>query len=201
MRLSILRLAILSTPLALTACGDGWEAVKTTEYFPYGNKRTAGSGVAYVLARMMPEKELNVAEPVVEPPPAPAEPAPALEAEAIFNEAQSKGGSPMPAKTPEEAAPADEEMEGVALDMNNGSQKLLEQNIKTAATEQDSELHVSEIEPAAGIEEPGVYPNRVIEPSHVITMPEDHIVSPKVEVIELTSEGQKSLNQIYKDDF
>ena len=55
---SLLRLAILSAPLVLTACGDGWEAQKTQSHFPYGNERTAGSGVVYVLAKMMPEKDL-----------------------------------------------------------------------------------------------------------------------------------------------
>ena len=51
-------LALLSAPMILTAC-EGYEMV-LTDAFPYGNQRTAGSGVAYVLARMMPEKELNL---------------------------------------------------------------------------------------------------------------------------------------------
>jgi len=44
----------------LSACGEGWEMKLTKSYFPYGNARTAGSGVAYVLARMKPPRELNV---------------------------------------------------------------------------------------------------------------------------------------------
>lgn len=55
-----LTLALLSAPFLLTACGEGYEIVKTTDMFPYGNQRTAGSGVAYVLAKMMPEKQLKV---------------------------------------------------------------------------------------------------------------------------------------------
>lgn len=45
--------------LSLSACGDNYVAIKTTEHFPYGNQRTAGSGVAYVLAKMLPERSLN----------------------------------------------------------------------------------------------------------------------------------------------
>ena len=101
---SLLRLAILSAPLVLTACGDGWEAQKTQTHFPYGNERTAGSGVVYVLAKMMPEKDL-VLEPVmekVEEEPEAVEPV--LEAEEIFNDAQKKGAAPKMKKEPVSAA-------------------------------------------------------------------------------------------------
>ncbi len=46
--------------LTLTGCGDGYEMIKTDTMFPYGNQRTAGSGVAYVLAKMLPKKELKL---------------------------------------------------------------------------------------------------------------------------------------------
>lgn len=103
-----LLLSLLVAPLFVAAC-DGYEPVLTDEYFPYGNQRTAGSGVAYVLAKMMPEKELKL-EAVQETqqiiqeipgPPAPA-PAPAPEPEAapepmeetpmeeVFQDAQQK---------------------------------------------------------------------------------------------------------------
>tara|TARA_R110001592_G_scaffold20926_9_gene84632 strand:- start:18005 stop:18727 length:723 start_codon:yes stop_codon:yes gene_type:complete len=101
---SFLRLAILCAPFVLTACGDGWEAQKTDTYFPYGNQRTAGSGVVYVRAKMMPEKKM-VLEPVmekVEPKPATVEPV--LEADDIFSDAQKKGA---PAKATQHAAPAE----------------------------------------------------------------------------------------------
>lgn len=80
-----LKYALLTVPLLLAACGDGYEPVRTTA-FPYGNQRTAGTGVAYVLAKMMPEKELKLepakAEPKPEPPPAPkVEPKPAPKVE------------------------------------------------------------------------------------------------------------------------
>ena len=52
-----------SSLFLLTGCGEGYELVKTNTMFPYGNQRTAGSGVAYVLAKMMPKKELKL-EPV-----------------------------------------------------------------------------------------------------------------------------------------
>ena len=91
---AFLRLSVLCAPLLLTACGEGWEAQKTTEHFPYGNQRTAGSGVVYVRAKMMPEKELKV-EPVLEEVAAevPDEVEPVLQAEEIFEEAQTKGSA------------------------------------------------------------------------------------------------------------
>lgn len=52
-----------SSVFLLTGCGEGYEMIKTNTMFPYGNQRTAGSGVAYVLAKMMPKKELKL-EPV-----------------------------------------------------------------------------------------------------------------------------------------
>lgn len=53
-------LVLLALPFFVSGCGDGFEMIKTDSYFPYGNQRTAGSGVAYVLAKMLPKKELNV---------------------------------------------------------------------------------------------------------------------------------------------
>lgn len=52
-----------SSVFLLTGCGEGYELIKTNTMFPYGNQRTAGSGVAYVLAKMLPKKELKL-EPV-----------------------------------------------------------------------------------------------------------------------------------------
>ena len=49
-----------SSLFLLAGCGEGFEPVKTNTIFPYGNARTAGSGVAYVLAKMLPEKELKL---------------------------------------------------------------------------------------------------------------------------------------------
>ena len=96
-------LACVALPLA--ACGEGYEMQLVKDYFPYGNQRTAGNGVAYVLAKILPEKQLNL-EPVVrkhepalqvapEPQPAPiAPPAPVVDdvpsIEKTFRESQIK---------------------------------------------------------------------------------------------------------------
>ena len=47
----------LST-LALAACGEGYEVVEVRGQVPYTEERTAGPGVAYVRAHMMPEKTI-----------------------------------------------------------------------------------------------------------------------------------------------
>ena len=46
--------------IPLSACSEAWISEKTTTHFPYGNARTAGSGVAYVRAQMLPERQLNL---------------------------------------------------------------------------------------------------------------------------------------------
>lgn len=53
-------IALGCMPFLLTACGEGWEMKLTEAYTPYGNTRTAGSGVAYVLAKMKPERSLKL---------------------------------------------------------------------------------------------------------------------------------------------
>lgn len=50
------RALLLVSPFLLGACGEGFELVQTDTMFPYGNQRTAGSGHAYVLAKMLPKK-------------------------------------------------------------------------------------------------------------------------------------------------
>lgn len=55
------------SPLALTACGEGWEPVEVRGKVPYTMERTAGPGVAYVRAHMMPEKTIVLPEPIVSP--------------------------------------------------------------------------------------------------------------------------------------
>lgn len=79
------RYLLLAAPLALSACGDGWEMIRTDTMVPYGNTRTAGTGVAYVLAKMLPEKDLKL-EPAAPIPPAPPSPEP----EKVFQKSQSK---------------------------------------------------------------------------------------------------------------
>ena len=90
--------------LALGACGEGYET-RPYSGTPYdGNQpgeRTAGYGVEYVLAKMMPEKgpvlETQMKEETVtvteEPEPAPVEaapPPPVEDAAPVFNEMQRK---------------------------------------------------------------------------------------------------------------
>ncbi|MCD8566749.1 MAG: hypothetical protein LRY36_02365 [Alphaproteobacteria bacterium] len=52
----------LASLLLLASCGEdsGWEMKLTNTAFPYGNQRTAGSGVMYVRAQMLPEKTLSL---------------------------------------------------------------------------------------------------------------------------------------------
>lgn len=98
MPMRFLKYLVLAAPLALAACGDGWEMTRT-EQFPYGNQRTAGTGVAYVRAKLLPKKELNLdpAPPPVEVPPAPPmmpqenkTPDPIKEIQDMFREKQIK---------------------------------------------------------------------------------------------------------------
>lgn len=95
------RLLLLSIPLLLTACGEGWEAKLVDQSFPYGNDRTAGSGVVYVRAKLLPEKALNLDTKLdagkdissVSPFQRDPAPQPLQNAEPIFSESQSKSYS------------------------------------------------------------------------------------------------------------
>lgn len=61
------KLTIFVLPLLLlSACGEEWEMKLTQDIFPYGNQRTAGSGVAYVLAKMKPAMGTNLETDMVE---------------------------------------------------------------------------------------------------------------------------------------
>lgn len=53
--------------LFTASCSDAeWQVVYTKDVRPYGNERTAGSGVIYVRKVLMPEKTLSL-KPVAEP--------------------------------------------------------------------------------------------------------------------------------------
>lgn len=89
-------LSLLAAPFMLTACGEGYELIKTDTMFPYGNERTAGSGYAYVLAKMLPEKEVKLESVKRDWAPeakaaAPVEPAPAPTPEPEPTPAPTKG--------------------------------------------------------------------------------------------------------------
>lgn len=94
LRRTILTLSAAAPLLLLAAC-DGYE-MQLYQGFPYGNERTAGSGVQYVLAKMMPTKGpvlepapviVPEPEPVIEiPPPA----APITPADPVFEQKARK---------------------------------------------------------------------------------------------------------------
>lgn len=54
--------AVAGFSLLLAGCGEGWETVKYSDKVPYTMERTAGDGVMYVRAKLMPEKELKLAD-------------------------------------------------------------------------------------------------------------------------------------------
>jgi hypothetical protein len=84
----VVLLLACSPALILSACGDGWEVVEVRGQVPYTEERTAGPGVAYVRAHMMPEKSVVLPAPVTAPV---QETAPPLQnAEPIFEQKVQK---------------------------------------------------------------------------------------------------------------
>lgn len=69
--MKILRSAVIVlsglSAVSLAACGEGYDVVKTRGSVPYVEERTAGPGVAYVRAHMMPEKTVVLPEPLLTP--------------------------------------------------------------------------------------------------------------------------------------
>lgn len=55
-----LKYLLLAVPLLAGACDDTYVAVRSTDYFPYGDERTAGSAVVYVQSKMLAERKLNL---------------------------------------------------------------------------------------------------------------------------------------------
>lgn len=88
--MKIIRQAVLAvsglSALSLAACGEGYEMVKVRGQVPYTEERTAGPGVAFVRAHMMPEKTIVLPEPIL----APQVSAPVKDAEPIFEQKQTK---------------------------------------------------------------------------------------------------------------
>ena len=60
--------------LSLAACGEGYEMVQVRGQVPYTEERTAGPGVAYVRAHMMPEKSVVIPSTMAAPQVQDAEP-------------------------------------------------------------------------------------------------------------------------------
>jgi hypothetical protein len=71
--------------LGLSACGEGYDMVQVRDQVPYTEERTAGPGVAFVRAHMMPEKTLVLPEPVAVP-----QVQPVQDAEPIFQQKMLK---------------------------------------------------------------------------------------------------------------
>lgn len=88
--MKILRKAVLAvsglSALSLAACGEGYEMVKVRGQVPYTEERTAGPGIAFVRAHMMPEKTIVLPEPILTPQIS----APVKDAEPIFEQKQAK---------------------------------------------------------------------------------------------------------------
>lgn len=141
MNQNFVRVFTISSALLLASCGDGWEFQKTDSHFPYGNQRTAGSGVAYVLAKMMPEKDLKiepvvVVEPEVTPEPVVKVEQPTIQpADSIFEDVQTKGGSSHMKKT--SVAPSASEYI-VPVHQNHASAVTEAETVIVAAIESES---------------------------------------------------------------
>lgn len=213
---SFLRFVLLSSPLLLGACGEGWEVKRIDDVQPY-KSRTAGTGVAYVLAKMMPEKELKL-EPVAEVPEQKQEEVqPVLDAEEIFNDAQGKGRA---AEKPDEGAKNSDDMKeekhGKAKSemvvpvekhslLNEEQGEALEGDvIKTASVQSSAELNIPELSAEEFIEQaPKSVEIPELEVREIEAMSvEDEQVEHVVEVYENTvAEPEKELMTPKKDFF
>ena len=180
MRFTKPRLMILALPLMLVACGDGWESHRTDKIFPYGNKRTAGSGVMYVRANMMPEKELKLTpaseklEQQLYSPKTNYKPA-------TDDRPVSVGEIEMPedAQPSKMAAAVDEDTESLEPQMHAGLTPMLD-----------------DIEPASGQETSTI--TATAEAENFVQS--EAIIVPKNQTYQPLSEGEQRLNEIYHDD-
>lgn len=88
-----------ASTLGLTACGEGWVPQEIRGRVPYTEERTAGPGVEYVRAYLLPEKGPKL-EPVAPAPVIEQQEAPIEDAAPIFEKGQmGKKGAMAPAKT------------------------------------------------------------------------------------------------------
>ncbi|MBI1301820.1 MAG: hypothetical protein GC137_09220 [Alphaproteobacteria bacterium] len=206
MKSSFLRTFLILSTLSLGACGEGWEMQRTEEYLPYGNSRTAGSGVVYVRAKLLPKKELNIepAQEVVEEKPVFEEKAPepevaeevrvdevepVLDAEEIFKEAQTKGGAPKAAALTENK---EEKAELKAEDYIEEAPKKAKVDIEKAPANPVAEVKTEDLNHDEKVEE-------VVKEEFGNFSTE--IVSPKTDKAEgvFPSEGKETLDIIYTD--
>lgn len=210
MKSSLLSTFLILSTLSLGACGEGWEVQRTEEYAPYANGRTAGSGVVYVRAKLLPKKELNIEPPkeevveeqpvVEEKAPEPEvveevkveEPKPVLEAEEIFKDAQTKGTAPKSAKN----AVTDEHKE-VKKELK------AEDYIEEAPKKAEIEAEIAPAKPVTAVKANDLAEEEMAE--EVVKQEFDNfsneIVSPKTDIAEepAATEGEETLQIIYSD--
>lgn len=203
----------MCSPLALMGCGEGWEAQKVDNVAPYSTSRTAGSGVAYVRAKMMPEKELNL-EAVAEEPEEVAEEIiaeeyveeayaeevveqePVLDAEEIFTDAQIKGGAPSAAKDVMEEVIMEEAYNEVEA-VDKTPEEIIEE-ISAGLVDEDSdnsfEISVeapvaANIQPEAGDYDEELFSEDMISYDNEIQQSDFNFMS----------DGQEDIDDIYGD--
>lgn len=186
MRLLLGKLSLLFVALTLSGCGDGWEAHLTKTEFPYGNQRTAGSGVVYVRANMMPQKELKVSH--------------EMSGEKVFSDSLGKTKPVEKKSTP--AVPvssADDEADDMSsasdvqkmdADLNAGRLAM----VVPAAGGDDETLVVanalSNDDLNAGIDDADLS-------RETVYMAQKAIVAPKRDILTTAERGQLSLDEIY----
>lgn len=221
-----LLLLTMCAPFLLTGCGEGWEFQKTEKLFPYGNKRTAGSGVVYVLAKMMPEKELKIEsemEPVEEAPVVEQEAEPVLDAEEIFEDNQRKGASSKPKKDQTammeddasdvqsyaKASPSAGYEQVEVSSVANTEAEILDDVVESETSELSAEEYIAQA--PTQVETPEV---RIIDSASdsdnaatvhsyeaSFSEPKNEIVAPKRDYGGYKSIGEETLDQIYSDPF
>ncbi|PCI57035.1 MAG: hypothetical protein COB36_01845 [Alphaproteobacteria bacterium] len=220
----LLRFMVLCAPLMLVSCGEGWVVQRIDNVVPYGS-RTAGSGVAYVRAKMLPEKELKV-EPITVTEPEPViDVVPALDAEKIFNEAQTKGRAPVKKKTVSEklskmnvtksdgdvlaevekiesgasGLSAEEYIKQEPKRMANLSDDVVKDALATETGQMEKSVDLANVMPAVNSE---VEIESVIEVhENKVVKPAKEIISPKNDYFDFKSKGQYDLDDIYDDPF
>ena len=187
---ALLRLAILSAPLLLTACGEGWEVHRTSDYGTYEMDRTAGTGVAYVRAKMLPEKEI-VVEPMMEEISTEAK-EPVMQADEIFSKALRKGATQEEAVEEPivgEAAEGVEKVEEIKSELETEVEEIKSEadneseEIKAEGVEEDkhSSYRDINIDKQASMIEPAS--SKDISAEEYIAQAPKRIMAPKVEVI------------------
>ncbi len=215
-------LFVVACSLTLSACGDGWETVEYSGRVPYTLERTAGSGIAYVRAKMLPEKELNLTS--------------ADHLEKQLSGSKDKGYAPKPKKAHQEAKAAEptshkaaalqhtephageEALESFSSAEPIAPSSFREQppSITATAAPQDLPAHGQggddfEAVSITASDAPSPSPSDIeqelesaavaeISAASAPVAAEQPILAPKREVLTPLSQGERELNAIYFDD-